>query len=89
LLSPDKLGRHADAAAIRARDQAEGGDGDAYEYAQIDAQWGNRSKALDWLDTAMRVRAPGLLAIKSDPLMDPLRNDPRFRAIVKDFNFPD
>jgi tetratricopeptide (TPR) repeat protein len=88
-ISYDKLGRHSDAALIRARDQAEGGDGDAYEYAQIDAQWGNRSKALDWLDTAMRVRAPGLLAIKTDPLMDPLRNEPRFQAIVKALNFPD
>jgi len=88
-ISYDKLGRHADAAAIRAREQADAGDGDAYEYAQIDAQWGNRSKALDWLDTATRVRDAGLLAIKTDPLMDPLRNEPRFQAIVKDLNFPD
>ena len=88
-ISYHKLSRHADAAVIRANDQAEAGDGDAYEYAQIDAQWGNRSKALDWLDTAMRVRDAGLLAIKTDPLMDPLRDEPRFQAIVKALNFPD
>jgi len=88
-ISYHKLRRHADAAVIRASYQAEVGDGDAYEYAQIDAQWGNRSKALDWLDTATRVRDAGLLAIKTDPLMDPLRNEPRFQTIVKDLNFPD
>jgi TolB-like protein len=88
-ISYDKLGRHADAAAIRAREQADAGDGDAYEYAQIDAQWGNRSKALDWLDTATRVRDAGLLAIKTDPLMDPLRNEPRFQATERALKFPD
>jgi tetratricopeptide (TPR) repeat protein len=88
-ISYHKLGRHADAAVIRASYQTEAGDGDGYEYAQIDAQWGNQSKALDWLDTAMRVRDAGLLAIKTDPLVDPLRNEPRFQAIVNALNFPD
>jgi tetratricopeptide (TPR) repeat protein len=87
-ISYHKLGRHADAAVIRASYQAEVGDGDAYEYAQIDAQRGNRSKALDWLDTATRVRDAGLLAIKTDPLMDPLRNEPRFQAIERELKFP-
>jgi TolB-like protein/Flp pilus assembly protein TadD len=83
-----KLGRHADAAVVRAKYQA-ASPGDAYEYAQIDAQWGNQSKALDWLDTAMRVRDAGLLAIKTDPLVDPLRNESRFQAIERALKFPD
>ena len=87
-ISYHKLDRRADAAVIRAKYQAEAGDGDAYEYAQIDAQWGDRPKALNWLDTAMRVRDPGLLAIKTDPLMDPLRNEPRFQAIERELKFP-
>jgi hypothetical protein len=39
----------------------------------IYAQWGDRPKALEWLDTAMRRRDPGLESLKTDPLMDPLR----------------
>ena len=32
----------------------------AYQYATIYAQWGNRAKALEWLETALRLRDPGL-----------------------------
>jgi hypothetical protein len=35
------------------------GDGWAYQYATIYAQWGNRAKALEWLDTALRLRDSG------------------------------
>jgi len=43
-----------------------------YEYATIYAQWGNNLKALEWLDTAMRLRDPGLENLKTDQLMYPL-----------------
>ena len=36
------------------------GDAMAYQYATIYAQWGNRAKALEWLETAHRLRDPGL-----------------------------
>jgi tetratricopeptide (TPR) repeat protein len=78
----DKLGRHADAEAELAKMKA-AGDADvwAYQYATIYAQWGNRAKALEWLDTALRLRDPGLELLKTDPLLDPLRKEPRFQAI--------
>ena len=84
----DKLGRHSDAEAELAKFTAWGGDGGAYQYATIYAQWGSRAKALDWLDTAMRLRDPGLVYLKSDPLMDPLRKEPRFQAIERELKFP-
>jgi serine/threonine-protein kinase len=84
----DKLGRHADAEAELAKYKAAQGDGGAYQYATIYAQWGNRAKALEWLDTAMRLRDPGLLYLKTDPLMDPLRTEPRFQATQRALNFP-
>ena len=87
-LAYDKLGRHADAEAELKRYQAASGDTDSYRYAQIYAQWSNRPKALGWLDTAMRWRNPDLLYLKTDPLMDPLRNEPRFRAIERELKFP-
>ncbi|HEY6618353.1 MAG TPA: tetratricopeptide repeat protein, partial [Steroidobacteraceae bacterium] len=84
----DKLGRHADAQAELAKLRTSAGDGAAYQYATIYAQWGNRAKALEWLDTALRLRDPGLEALKTDPLLDPLRQEPRFQAIERELKFP-
>ena len=64
------------------------GDTAAYQYAAIYAQWRNQAKALEWLETALRVRDPGLELLKTDPLLDPLRNEPRFRAIERELKFP-
>jgi TolB-like protein/Flp pilus assembly protein TadD len=85
----DKLGRHADAEAVLAKLKAAKGDADAYQYATIYAQWGNRVQALEWLETAWRVRDPGLEYLKTDPLLDPLRKEPRFQAIERELKFPD
>jgi tetratricopeptide (TPR) repeat protein len=85
----DKLGRHADAAAALAKLKAALGDNAAYQYAEIDAQWGDRAKALEWLNAARRLRDPGLLTLKTDPLLDPLREEPRFQSIEKELDFPD
>jgi TolB-like protein/DNA-binding winged helix-turn-helix (wHTH) protein/Flp pilus assembly protein TadD len=84
----DKLGRHADAEAARAKYYAKWGDAAAYQYAAIYAQWGDQAKALEWLSTAMRLRDSGLMFLKTDPLMDPLRNEPRFQAIERQLKFP-
>jgi len=84
-----KLGRQPDAQSEFAKLQAANGDDAALQYAEIYAQWGNRAKALDWLDTAMRLRDPGLEFLKTDPLMDPLRAEPRFQAVVRQLKFPE
>jgi tetratricopeptide (TPR) repeat protein len=85
----DKLGRRADAEAELAKLKAALGDDGAYQYATIYAQWGNRAQALAWLDTALRVRDPGLEYMKTDPLLEPLRKEPRFQAIERQLKFPD
>jgi TolB-like protein/Tfp pilus assembly protein PilF len=84
----DKLGQHREAEAQIRRLVEFGGDALAYQYAQIYAQWGNPDKALDWLDTALRLRDPGFRRLKADPLVDPLRNQPRFQAILRKLKFP-
>jgi TolB-like protein len=84
----DKLGRHADAEAVLSKMKKEDGDTSAYQYATIYAQWGNRAKALEWLETALRLRDPGLVYLKTDPLLDPLRKEPRFQAIERELKFP-
>ncbi|MBV8909155.1 MAG: hypothetical protein JOZ89_00195, partial [Gammaproteobacteria bacterium] len=85
----DKLGRHTDAKAELAKIKAALGDAEAYPYAAIYAQWGDRPMALKWLDTAMHLRDSGLDLLKTDPLLDPLRNEPRFQAIERELRFPD
>jgi TolB-like protein/Flp pilus assembly protein TadD len=84
-----KLGRRADAGAELKRMQAASGDAAAYQYATIYAQWGDRTKALEWLDKAMSLRDPGLEYLKTDPLMVPLRQEPRFQAVMRELKFPD
>ena len=84
----DKFGRHADAEAELAKLKAAQGDAAAYQYATIYAQWGNRAQALEYLETALRVRDPGLELLKTDALLDPLRKEPRFQAIERELKFP-
>ena len=83
----EKLGRHAEAEAELKKIQAAAGDAAAYQYASILAQWGDHEKALGWLDAALRMRDPGLMALKTDPLLDPLHQEPRFQAMLKALRF--
>jgi TolB-like protein/Flp pilus assembly protein TadD len=83
----DKLGRHADAHAELAKLKTLG-DAAAYQYATVYAQWGDTPKALEWLETAWRLRDPGLEYLKTDLLMDPIRKEPRFQAIERELKFP-
>ena len=69
--------------------KAWGGDSSAYQYAQIYAQRGKTSEALDWLDIALRLQDPGLQHLRVDQLLDPLRSEPRFQAIERPLKFPD
>jgi hypothetical protein len=86
-----KLNHPTDAQAELATLQASA-DGEfdlAYQYAQIYAQWGDLEKALNWLDAAYRVRDPGLIQLKVDGLLDPVRHELRFQAVLAKMQFPD
>ena len=84
----DKLGRHADAEATFTKVRAEVGDAAAYQYAEMYTQWGNNPRALEWLQTAVRLHDKGVRWLKRDPLLDPLRKEPRFQAFEKALKFP-
>ncbi len=58
-----------------------------YLYAQVYAQWGRPAEALEWLETAVRLRNPCLSWLKVDALLDPLRKEPRFQAIEGTLKF--
>ena len=61
----------------------------AYQYAQVYSQWGDKQQALTWLETAYRIRDPGLLQLKVDVFMDPIRTEPRFQSVLAKMQFPD
>jgi hypothetical protein len=63
------------------------GDLSAYQFAGIYAQWGNAAKSHEWLATAVRLRDPGLLWLKTDPFLDPMRNEPWFKAIERELKW--
>lgn len=60
----------------------------AYQFVQIHAQWGNTARALEWLETEVRVRGTALKNVRSDPLLDPLRKEPRFQEVERALTFP-
>jgi TolB-like protein/DNA-binding winged helix-turn-helix (wHTH) protein/Tfp pilus assembly protein PilF len=44
---------------------------------------GDKEKAIAWLQKAYQWHSSSLTALKVDPTYDPLRNDPRFQALVR------
>jgi len=82
------LGRQTDAERELHELEALDGDGWAYGFAEIYAQWGDRAASLRWLTTAERLRSPGLSALRVYWELDPIRSDPQFKAIEARMNLP-
>jgi serine/threonine-protein kinase len=82
-MADQKLGRQAEADAHLAKVRALQGDAGAVSYAEIYAQWGRTADALQWLQTAAKLRDPDLADIGVDPMLDPLRGAPQFKDIVE------
>ncbi|MEO8455938.1 MAG: TIR domain-containing protein [Sphingomicrobium sp.] len=81
-------GDRGTAERYRAAIAARYGDGAHYQYAQIDAQLGNKDQAFSELEQAWEQRDAGLASLKVDPFLDPLRSDPRFSVVVASLKFP-
>jgi TolB-like protein/Tfp pilus assembly protein PilF len=63
-------------------------DHSAYTCATIYAQWGNKAEALRWLAKAVQLLDPGLQSLRVNWMLDPIRNEPEFKAIEARMNFP-
>jgi TolB-like protein len=85
----DRLHRHADAESQVAIMKAQYHDATAYQLGEIYAQWGDSAQALSWLQTARKLRDPGLTGLKTDPLLDPLRGQKDFQVLLAELAFPD
>jgi TolB-like protein/DNA-binding winged helix-turn-helix (wHTH) protein len=81
-------GRLPEAEAAVAKIRSTLGEAAAIQDVEIYAQWNDVPLALSWLDTAQRLRDVGLVSLKRDVLLDPLRTEPRFQAIERRLEFP-
>ncbi len=73
-----RQGKTAEAEAYLAQLTKQHGDNSLYQRAQIMAQWNRKDDALTLLEQGYQAIDAGLTLMQSDPLVDPLRQDPRF-----------
>ncbi len=59
-----------------------------YQVAELLTQLGRKDDAIAALESAWDNRDSGLTGLLVDPLLDPLRGDPRFEDIVRRLDFP-
>ena len=58
----------------------------AYSIAVVYASLGDRDQAFHWLEVDYRARDGSLILLKTDPAIDPLREDPRFAELLRKMN---
>lgn len=86
-------------AAARARDRisaerrmallrATYGASTSYQFAAIHAQLGDKDRAFAELNNALMLKDPGLVGLKTDAFLDPIRDDPRYATLVRKLGFP-
>jgi serine/threonine-protein kinase len=83
-----RRGDMAESERILTQVRSESRDAGYYQVAEILAQQGKKQEAIDTLELAYQARDSGLTTILVDPLMDPLRSEPRFQALFKRLDFP-
>jgi TolB-like protein/Flp pilus assembly protein TadD len=62
------------------------GESASYQIASVYAQWGDVDNAMSWLERGYTIRDPGLQYLVPDWFFDPLREDPRFQALLRKMN---
>jgi tetratricopeptide (TPR) repeat protein len=60
----------------------------SYEIALVYAGLGNKDEAFNWLEKSLGQKDKGLVYLKVDPCLDPLRSDPRFNNLVQHVGLP-
>lgn len=79
--------RAADAERLFARLVSEFGDIGLYQQAQVQAQWNKPAEALATLERARAQNDAGLIFIRNDPFLDPLRQAPEFLRLLKTLGY--
>ena len=61
----------------------------AYDIALVHAALGDADQAFQWLDRALAEPSALLGNLRADPVMDPLRGDPRYREVERRLRLPE
>jgi hypothetical protein len=75
----------ADDAAREAKHGAEA----PYQVADVYAWRGEKAPAFEWLERSYSQQDGSLTTIKFDPLVDLLRGDPRYKALLRKLKLPE
>ncbi len=60
----------------------------AYQIAALYADIGEKDQAFQWLNTAYQERCLWIDLLRTDPVLDSLRSDPRYAELVRKIGFP-
>jgi TolB-like protein len=77
------LGRKEESDAALATLIKDDADGGAFQIAEVYSGRGDKDQAFAWLDRARRQQDSGLAYNPNDPLLDPLRSDPRWTTFQR------
>jgi hypothetical protein len=63
-------------------------DGSAYQIAEVYAWRGDADRAFEWLERARVQHDGGMFLLNVDPMLKPLRGDPRFATLRRELALP-
>ena len=70
----------------RPKDQSPGSR--AFAVAKLCVALGKKNEAISWLQKAYAAREGAMVYLQCDSILDPIRSDPDFQALIKKMNFP-
>jgi hypothetical protein len=82
------LGRQQPSDAALTKLIATHGQDAAFQVAQVYAYRGQPDKAWQWLERAYQQRDSGLPSIKTEPLLESMRHDPRYAGFLEKMHLP-
>jgi hypothetical protein len=57
-------------------------------FANVYIGLSDQNQALDWLQQAYEGRDESMTYLRTEPILDPLRSNPRFQELLRKMNFP-
>ena len=85
----DHLGQREEAVAALQALISNAGESASFQIAGVYAQWGDADNAMSWLERGYVIRDPGLAFLGATFAFDPIRDDPRFKALLHKMKLDD
>jgi TolB-like protein/Tfp pilus assembly protein PilF len=82
------MGKQDESRKLLGKFEIENKESGPFQIAELYAWRNEKEKALEWLDLAFKYEDPGLGDIKASPFLRSIRDDPRYKDVVKKMNMP-